>query len=88
MSALGQKQTWHSEIAMSALPPKADIAEHDWNVRFVRITDIARCRARISDFAIITLPSAGKVYWVFALAALSPISPTVAMLYTPPSRLR
>jgi hypothetical protein len=25
MSALGQKQTLHSEIAMSALPPKADI---------------------------------------------------------------
>jgi hypothetical protein len=27
MSALGQKQTWHSEIAMSALPPKADISQ-------------------------------------------------------------
>ena len=26
MSALGQKQTWHSEIVMSALPPKTDIA--------------------------------------------------------------
>jgi hypothetical protein len=25
MSALGQKQTWRSEIAMSALPPKADM---------------------------------------------------------------
>jgi hypothetical protein len=25
------------------------------------------------DFAIITLPSAGKVYWVFALVAPSPI---------------
>ena len=25
MSALGQKPTWHFEIAMSALPPKADI---------------------------------------------------------------
>jgi hypothetical protein len=29
MSALGQKQTWHSEIVMSASPPKADIAERD-----------------------------------------------------------
>jgi len=27
MSALGQKQTCRSELAMSALPPKADIAE-------------------------------------------------------------
>ena len=25
---------------MSALPPKADIAESDWHVRFVPITDI------------------------------------------------
>jgi hypothetical protein len=29
MSALGQKQTWRFETAMSALPPKADIAERD-----------------------------------------------------------
>jgi hypothetical protein len=35
ISALGQKQTSRSEIAMSALPPKADIAERDRNVRFV-----------------------------------------------------
>jgi len=26
MSALGQKQTWRIETAMSALPPKADMA--------------------------------------------------------------
>ena len=35
MSALGQKQTLRSEIAMSALPPKADIAARDWDVCFV-----------------------------------------------------
>jgi hypothetical protein len=29
MSALGQKQTFGPFIAMSALPPKADIAERD-----------------------------------------------------------
>jgi hypothetical protein len=29
MSALGQKQTFAVEKAMSALPPKADIAERD-----------------------------------------------------------
>jgi hypothetical protein len=37
MSALGQKQTSRSEIAMSALPPKADIVQHGGNVRFVPI---------------------------------------------------
>jgi len=37
MSALGQKQTSRSEIAMSALPPKADIVQHSGNVRFVPI---------------------------------------------------
>jgi hypothetical protein len=35
MSALGQKQTFERVRAMSALPPKADIVESDWNVRFV-----------------------------------------------------
>jgi len=35
MSALGQKQTLQSVRPMSALPPKADIAESDWHVRFV-----------------------------------------------------
>jgi hypothetical protein len=39
MSALGQKQTSRSEIAMSALPPKADIAKHCWDVRFVPKAD-------------------------------------------------
>jgi hypothetical protein len=43
MSALGQKQTSRSEIAMSALPPKADIAECDRHVRFVPKADILRC---------------------------------------------
>jgi hypothetical protein len=34
MSALGQKQTSDSRPVMSALPPKADIAKRDENVRF------------------------------------------------------
>ena len=34
MSALGQKQTYSDVWPMSALPPKADIAESDWH-RFV-----------------------------------------------------
>jgi hypothetical protein len=41
MSALGQKQTLRSEIAMSALPPKADIAEREEHVRFAPLTDIS-----------------------------------------------
>jgi hypothetical protein len=43
MSALGQKQTFELFIAISALPPKADIAERDWDVRFVPKADIRRC---------------------------------------------
>jgi hypothetical protein len=35
MSALGQKETSHSVSIMSALLPKADIAEHDSRFRFV-----------------------------------------------------
>jgi hypothetical protein len=34
MSAPGQKETWRSQTVMSALPPKADIAERDRHVRF------------------------------------------------------
>jgi hypothetical protein len=41
MSALGQKQRSRPEIAMSALPPKADIAGRQWNVRFVPKADIS-----------------------------------------------
>jgi hypothetical protein len=40
---------------MSALPPKADIAECEWNVRFVPIADM---QADPIDTAEITLRSA------------------------------
>jgi len=43
MSALGQKQTSKRVRAMSALPPKADIAERCLNVRFVPKAGILRC---------------------------------------------
>jgi hypothetical protein len=46
MSALDQKQTWTSEIVMSALPPKADIAGRDEDVRFVSKADIMQCSNR------------------------------------------
>jgi hypothetical protein len=42
MSVLGQKQTWRPENSMSALPPKADIAERGRNVRFVPQADMLR----------------------------------------------
>jgi len=35
---------------MSALPPKADIAERDWNVRFVPKADIMRCSKTLFDY--------------------------------------
>ena len=40
MSALGHKRTLRLVSPMSALPPKADIAERDEDVRFVPISDI------------------------------------------------
>jgi hypothetical protein len=41
ISALGQKRTLKSWNAMSALPPKADIAERQFDVRFVPIGDMS-----------------------------------------------
>jgi hypothetical protein len=40
MSVLGQKRTLRLVRLMSALPPKADIDEHDCHVRFVPKADI------------------------------------------------
>jgi hypothetical protein len=42
MSALGHKQTLKRFRLMSALPPKADIAQRGGNVRFVPIVDITK----------------------------------------------
>jgi len=45
MSALGHKRTLKRLHPMSALPPKADIIQHDRDVRFVPKADIdCRCR--------------------------------------------
>jgi hypothetical protein len=46
MSALGQKQTLMRVQPMSALPPKADIAAPDPNVRFVPKADIPPSRLK------------------------------------------
>jgi hypothetical protein len=40
MSHMGQKQTSRPEISMSALPPKADMVQHDHDVRFVPKADV------------------------------------------------
>jgi hypothetical protein len=47
MSAQGHKQTFGPFIAMSALPPKADIAERDCHVRFVPCVDGSEMARRI-----------------------------------------
>ena len=49
MSALGQKQTFALQNAMSALPPIADICSALAHVCFVPITDIEGLRERFSD---------------------------------------
>jgi hypothetical protein len=58
MSALGQKQTLKGLRLMSALPPKADIAESDCHVRFVPKAD-SRTAAKNSVYSI-TLSACSK----------------------------
>jgi hypothetical protein len=43
MFALGQKQTSEGVWAMSALPPKVDMDQHDCDVRFVPKAGILHC---------------------------------------------
>jgi len=57
--ALGQKQTSEDVWAMSALPPKADIAERDRHVRFVPKAE--SCTAAID-------PSLRQVFPDFAMS--------------------
>jgi len=53
MSALGQKQTFSNLGRMSALPPKADIAEGDWHVRFVPKADkVHRSKITLLDYLV------------------------------------
>jgi hypothetical protein len=46
MSALGHKRTSKHFRPMSALPPKADMVQHNRDVRFVPIADIAEPQQR------------------------------------------
>ena len=50
MSALGQKQTFAVQKAMSALPPIADIVRCDANVCFVPIADMATLRLHLGTY--------------------------------------
>ena len=49
MSALGQKQTFASQQAMSALPPIADMCGATQHVRFVPIADIVLAQMRSGE---------------------------------------
>jgi len=49
MSEEGHKRTFSEVCVMSALPPKADMVQHDRDVRFVPQTDILR-RSKIVPF--------------------------------------
>jgi hypothetical protein len=49
MSALGQKRTLRLASSMSALLPKADIAERKWDVRYVPEADITSTAPRRFD---------------------------------------
>jgi hypothetical protein len=42
MSPLGQKRTFSRSVAMSAIPPKADIGKRRLDVRFVPEADYSR----------------------------------------------
>jgi hypothetical protein len=48
MSALGQKQTWRDQIAMSALPPIADIRPRDQDVCFGPKPDMLLSRKQVA----------------------------------------
>jgi hypothetical protein len=50
INSIGQKQTLRRVKSMSALPPKADISARRLDVRFVPITDIARCVVENKQF--------------------------------------
>jgi hypothetical protein len=58
---MGQKRTLVTPKGMSALPPKADIAERDHHVRFVPKADI--CTAANSRYAYTFVPSTGCAAW-------------------------
>ena len=55
MSALGQKQTFAAQPAMSALPPIADIDRARHAVRFVPIADIRDLSTKLRDQILLSM---------------------------------
>jgi hypothetical protein len=82
MFALGQKRTLKRLHLMSALPPKADIAERDRHVRFVPKADIPRCRKRrysiTSSARLTAMLAVGNSGSLPMLAAIRRASPRVS----------
>ena len=75
MSALGQKQTSDWRPLMSALPPRADIARHCWDVRFVPISNVPGSGVLTGPLSV---PLAGwRTAWL--LLSLRWDSPTMSM---------
>jgi hypothetical protein len=67
----------HREWIMSALPPKADIAERDWHVRFVPRADILKRRAAIHWTIAMFTPCKERHRVVSACPARRPAKPSV-----------
>jgi len=59
-SALAHKRTLTRLFRMSALPPKADIADHDCHARFVPKADILRSSKNVPfvDHLVVAQPAA------------------------------
>jgi hypothetical protein len=73
MSALGQKRTFGPFIATSALPPKADIAGRQLDVRFVPIAEVEPLYSITSSATSFWLVGANvaKLLWAMNKASLS-----------------
>jgi hypothetical protein len=62
MSALGQKQTSRWVRVMSALPPKADIAGRQFDVRFVPKADIRMLKCPVWGVPLAAKASASALF--------------------------
>jgi len=80
MSALGQKQTFAPQKAMSALPPKADIDRRLGNVCFVPIADIALFADHFASWA---ARKASESFFSSSGVSLGGSTETVSLLILP-----
>ena len=63
MSGLGQEQTFRAVREMSALLPKADMADATRNVRFVPIADIGTQPLNVRFRVVISPPRRRSIYY-------------------------